>query len=173
MESESSVSQSSTVTSEVKVSEVSSSSASSTMQEFGQSLSSQDTEDDKIKMMMTGQLEGSTVSESSSSVMSVQKSSSSSQSTSKVSMSTESSGDSEPTVVSKVEESCEETSASSASQVHIVDGEVKSSLEEARQEKAVAVRRVETEDGLVREEQAASQQAAAVLGEICIYLEEI
>ena len=140
------------------------------MQEFGQSLSSQVPEDDQMKMMMTEHLEGSTVSETSSSVMSVQKSSSSSQSTSKVSMSTvESSGDCEPTtVVSKVEESCVETSASSASQRHIVDGEVRSSLEEAREEKSVAVRSLESEGGLVRETQAASQETAAVLGEILI-----
>ena len=172
VESESSLSQSSTVTS--KVSEVVSSSASSTMQEFGQSLSSQVPEDDQMKMMMTEHLEGTTVSETSSSVMSVQKSSTSSQSTSKVSMSTvESSGhcEGEPaTVVSKVEESCVETSASSASQLHIVDGEVKSSLEEAREEKSVAVRSLESEGGLVRETQAASQETAAVMGEIYIYI---
>ena len=170
VESESSVSQSSTVTSEVKVSEVLSSTASSTMQELGQSLSSGDTEEDKIKMMMMmGQTEGSTVCETSSSVMSVQKSSStSSQSTSKVSMSTETSGDGEPSVVSKIEESCVETSASSASQVQTVDGEVTSSMEEARQEQSVALRRLETEDGVVREAQAASQESAAVLGEIII-----
>ena len=138
------------------------------MQEFGQSLSSPGTEEEKMKMkMMMGQLEGSTVSESSSSVMSVQKSSSSSQSTSKVSMSTvESSGDCEPSVVSKIEESCVETSASSASQVQVVDGEVKSSMEEAREEKSVALRSVESEGGVVREAQAASQETAAVLGEI-------
>ena len=69
VQSESSVSQSSTVTSEVKVSEVlSSSTTSSTMQEFGQSLSSDVTEDDHMAMMMKmtgGQLEGTTVSETS------------------------------------------------------------------------------------------------------------
>ena len=41
-------------------------------------------------------------------------------------------------------------------------------LEEARQEQSVALRRLETGDGVVREAQAASQESAAVLGKICI-----
>jgi len=113
-----------------------------------------------MKMMMSG-LESV---ETSSSVVSVEKStSSSSQSTSMVSTSTEYTEGGQQRVVSKVEESASASSASRSVGLEIVDGEVKSSVEETSQETAQAVRSVEKDNDTVKESQMVMQEAAGVL----------